>query len=133
MSDHKKRILYCGGIVAALVIVCVIVLCFLPMDTTTADWTMYGYEISPDGEVLRTVEFTLNAKLREYAFGGSALSLTIFSFPQGLEYSLFDNADYYRPGESDDPTVFYPFSYYYYDANTSAVLSDIGALCLEKK
>lgn len=133
MSSKRKRILYCGGIIAALLVVCVFVFCFLLVDTTTADWSMYGYEISPDGEVSQTLEFTLHAKLREYAFGGNDLSLTILSFPQGTEYSLLDKADYYQPGESENPSVFYPFSYYYYDTNTKGVLSDVGALCLDEK
>ena len=133
MAEKKKKIFLILGITIVFLIIGIIAYFCLFEDVTTADWVMYGYEISADREVLQTMEFTLNAQLTERTIGDHSLKLAISSFPQGMGYYLFDREDYYRPGESNAPQNHYPFSFYYYDEEQKCVLSDAGILNLEER
>lgn len=130
MHNNKKLLILLTSLVL-LVAVGVGVFFIASTDTSTIKGQMQGYVISADGEVLQTIHFTLDARLTEPVIGEAKLKLSISNFPEGLDYSLLDDYDYYEPIPTNTPKTYFSFSVYYADLGTSAVVSDQGAVNME--
>lgn len=130
MTRHRKLLILLTCLVLAVVVGVGIYL-IASTDISTISGQMYGYVVTEDGEVLQTIQFTLDAKLTEPVIGKANLKLRISDFPQDMDDRPYDDYDSYHPIPTNTPKTFFSFSYYYGSTATQAALEEIGAVDME--
>lgn len=98
----------------------------------TINGKIHGYLVNSSGDILETIQFTLDAKLTEPVLGNEKLKLTISDFPDSLPFHPIADCDYYEPIPTNTPRTYYSFTFHLYSSKTGAIEPDNGAINMEE-